>query len=90
VSVSSPGDKLAQMLGSQAALPDLGPHQKGMLCPNNHSKLTSIQTFLDAQYTYVTVNFTHSCKHKDTKTDMEILESQQDVSVFVLFFVSLL
>jgi hypothetical protein len=82
VSVFSPGDKLAQMSGSQAALQDLGPNQKGMLCPNNHSKLTNIHTFIDAQYTYVNVDFSRSCKHKDTKNDREIreiLESQQDV-----------
>jgi len=79
VSVFSSGDKLAQMSGSQAALQDLGPNQKGMLCPNNHSKLTNTYTFIDAQYTYVTVDFTRSCEHKDTKNDMEILASQPDI-----------
>ena len=74
-----PGDQLAQMSGSQAALQDLGPNQKGMQCPNNHSKLTNIHTFIHAQYIYVNVDFTRSCKHKDTKNEREILESQQDI-----------
>ena len=74
-----PGDKLAQMSGSQAALQDLGPNQKGMQCPNNHSKLANIHTFIHAQYIYVKVDFTRSCKHKDTKNEREILESQQDI-----------
>ena len=79
MSVFFPGDKLAQMSGSQAALQDLGPNQKGMQCPNNHSKLANIHTFIHAQYIYVNVDFTRSCKHKDTKNEREILESQQDI-----------